>query len=274
MRLCTICLTHSLNTEFRPKLIRFIPLAPCPWWGSSPSQWHSCWRGPRRLWGSSWGPPCCRAPWWRAPWRPPGSLQAQSSYPDLGPYQCVHPHYVCNVQTVVSKAWTAEAARSSARGARVVMVSRAHCTALVTTLVTLQARVTRVTMVTSPQLVVRILITPAVTRGRYSEYSCRCWHTQQLVMAEIFLPSDIDYIFFILILAWYDEIRMNEESSSCWPLCFWDENWTNIWFISGKYIYKGIWQYKIEYLQDDIYIDVRNCNEICRITHQFGKLSN
>ena len=76
---------------------------------------------------------------------------------------------------MVSKAWTAEAARSSARGARVVMVSRAHCTALVTTLVTLQARVTLVTMVTSPQLVVRILITPAaVTRGRYSEYSCRC----------------------------------------------------------------------------------------------------
>ena len=37
----------------------------------------------------------------------------------------VHPHYVCNVQTVVSKAWTAEAARSSAMGARVVMVSRA-----------------------------------------------------------------------------------------------------------------------------------------------------
>ena len=80
---------------------------------------------------------------------------------------------------MVSKAWTAEAARSSARGARVVMVSRAHCTALVTTLVTtlvtLQARVTLVTMVTSPQLVVRILITPAaVTRGRYSEYSGRC----------------------------------------------------------------------------------------------------
>ena len=53
---------------------------------------------------------------------------------------------------MVSKAWTAEAARSSARGARVVMVSRAHCTALVTTLVTLQARVTLVTMVTSPRL--------------------------------------------------------------------------------------------------------------------------
>ena len=36
-----------------------------------------------------------------------------------------HPLYVCNVQTVVSKAWTAEAARSSAKVARVVMVSRA-----------------------------------------------------------------------------------------------------------------------------------------------------
>ena len=42
---------------------------------------------------------------------------------------------------------------------------------------------------------------------------------------------------------------MKEESSSFWPLYFWDENWTNIWLISGEYnSYKRIWHCKIEYL--------------------------